>query len=126
MTRLRPFAASAAAAALLCALTILSAAAQEPPTDSLPAADFPPLPVLFSGTASLDGQPVAEGRLSVRVGDWETRRPVAVVDGAFACAHECLTAGPPSLDYIDEPVTFVLDGGLTATLTFPIPQPERA
>ncbi len=127
MTRLRPIIAIAAAL-LASVLAMLPAAAQDPPADPPPPPDFPPLPILFAGTATLDGQPVERAQLSVRVGDWETRRPVSVVDGTFNCATECLIAGPPSFDYINEPVTFILNGRLAATLTFPFPNlssPDR-
>ncbi len=108
-------------AVLISALAVLPATAQDAPPDLPPPPDFPPLPIIFTGTAAVDGQPVAQGRLSVRVGDWETGRPVAVENGEFICAQECLIAGPPSFDYIDEPVIFVLDGRYTASLTFPFP-----
>ena len=59
--------------------------------------------------------------LSVRVGDWETRRPVNVEGGAFVCAAACLIAGPPSYDYVGEPVLFVLDGTYAAAEGFLFP-----
>jgi hypothetical protein len=80
-------------------------------------AGFPPLPMLFDGSVVLNGEPVAEGQLTVRIGDWESG-PVAVVDGVFRCANPCLIAGPPDFSYIGEPVTFHLDGGEPAGLSF--------
>ena len=108
-------------AILASVLAVLPAAAQDAPPDLPLPPDFPPLPIIFTGTTALDGQPIAQGRLSVRVGDWETESPVTVENGEFTCAQECLIAGPPSFDYIDEPVAFVLDGRYTASLTFPFP-----
>ena len=110
-----------AAALLLAATAALPLSAQEPPTSP------PPLPVLVSGSATLDGAP-ADGVLSVRVGDWETRRPVNVEGGAFVCAAACLIVGPPSYDYVGEPVLFVLDGTYAAAegLLFPdLPAPSN-
>ena len=90
-----------------------------------PAADAqeggpPPLPMLFDGNVFRDGEPVASGTLTVRVGDWEGDA-VPVVDGAFTCANPCLIAGPPSQRYIGELVTFHLDGGEPASYSFPFP-----
>ena len=82
---------------------------------------IPPWPILFQGTALLNGQPVQEGTLTVRVGDWESPRPVPVSDGVFECGAACLIAGPPSLAYLDLPVTFHLDGEWQATLSFTYP-----
>ena len=62
-----------------------------------------------------------EGTLTVRVGDWESPRPVPVSDGVFECGEACLIAGPPSLAYLDLPVTFHLDGEWQATLSFTYP-----
>ena len=77
--------------------------------------------MLFDGTVVLNGEPVAEGHVTVRVGDWEGD-PVPVVDGAFRCANPCLLAGPPDFSYIGELVTFHLDGGEPATLSFAFPK----
>ena len=82
---------------------------------------IPPWPILFQGTALLNGEPVQEGTLTVRVGDWESPIPVPVRDGVFDCGAACLIAGPPSLAYLDLPVTFHLDGGWQATLSFTYP-----
>ena len=82
---------------------------------------IPPWPILFQGTALLNGEPVQEGALTVRVGDWESPRPVPVSDGVFECGAACLIAGPPSLAYLDLPVTFHLDGEWQATLSFTYP-----
>jgi hypothetical protein len=85
----------------------------------------PPFPLLFEGSAILDGEAVASGELTVRIGDWESR-PVAVADGRFVCSDPCLIAGPPNEDYIGLAVTFLLDGTREATLTFPFePGPAR-
>ena len=80
----------------------------------------PPLPILFDGNVFLDGEPVASGTLTVRVGDWEGDA-VPVVGGSFTCANPCLIAGPPSQRYIGELVTFHLDGGEPASYSFPFP-----
>ena len=82
---------------------------------------IPPWPILFQGTALLNGEPVQEGALTVRVGDWESPKPVPVSDGVFECGTACLIAGPPSLAYLDLPVTFHLDGERQATLSFTYP-----
>ena len=82
---------------------------------------IPPWPILFQGTALLNGEPVQEGTLTVRVGDWESPRPTPVSDGVFDCGAACLIAGPPSLAYLDLPVTFHLDGERQATLSFTYP-----
>ena len=82
---------------------------------------IPPWPILFQGTALLNGEPVQEGTLTVRVGDWESPRPTPVSDGVFECGTACLIAGPPSLAYLDLPVTFHLDGERQATLSFTYP-----
>ena len=82
---------------------------------------IPPWPILFQGTALLNGEPVQEGTLTVRVGDWESPIPVPVRDGVFDCGAACLIAGPPSLAYLDLPVTFHLDGEWQATLSFTYP-----
>ena len=82
---------------------------------------IPPWPILFQGTALLNGEPVQEGTLTVRVGDWESPKPAPVSDGVFECGTACLIAGPPSLAYLDLPVTFHLDGERQATLSFTYP-----
>ena len=82
---------------------------------------IPPWPILFQGTALLNGEPVQEGTLTVRVGDWESPIPVPVRDGVFDCGAACLIAGPPSLAYLDLSVTFHLDGEWQATLSFTYP-----
>jgi hypothetical protein len=99
--------------ALCCFASILSAAHAQ---DS----SIPPWPLLFRGTVQMDGAPVAGGQLRVRVADWESR-PVLVVDGRFDCAAECLIAGPPSLAYIGEPVTFHLDDTYLGDVSFAFP-----
>ncbi|MDE2885145.1 MAG: hypothetical protein OXO53_08635, partial [Chloroflexota bacterium] len=84
---------------------------------------IPAFPIVYErGTVTLDGEPVASGEIVVRVGDWERRARIPVVDGAFDCANDegCLLVGPPS-DYIDEPVTFHLNGDQQADLTYPFP-----
>ena len=83
--------------------------------------EFPPWPLLFEGDVYLDGEPVAQGEVTIRIGDWEGAR-VPVVDGSFRCADPCLIAGPPSFDYVGEPVTFHLDTGYVASFTFPFPE----
>ena len=63
-----------------------------------------------------------EGELVVRVGDWEHLTRIPVRDGAFTCGDEaCLIVGPPNYSYVDEPVTFHLNGERQADLTYPFP-----
>ena len=87
---------------------------------------FPPWPLLYEGTVLQDGDP-AEGTVFARVGDWESHH-VPVKNGAFRCADPCLIVGPPSFDYIGEPVTFHLISergsgeAHAASLTFPFPR----
>ncbi len=70
----------------------------------------------------LDGQPVAEGELVVRVGDWERSTRITVRDGAFMCGDDgCLLVSPPNYSYVDEPVTFHLNAEQQADLTYPFP-----
>ena len=89
---------------------------------------IPPWPIVYSegGTVLLDGEPVAEGELLTRVGDWERPTAIPVRGGAFDCGDLCLLAGPPGFDYAGEPVTFHLRGGgldgeLQADLTYAFP-----
>jgi hypothetical protein len=88
--------------------------------------EFPPWPLLYEGTVLLDGIP-ASGEVFARVGDWESDH-VPVEDGAFRCADPCLIVGPPSFDYIGEPVTFHLigepgsSGEHVASLTYSFPR----
>ena len=123
MTRLRRLIAPAAAM-LLVAMAVLPASAQDDPPPlppELPPGPFiVPLPILFEGTVELDGRPVAEGELTVRIGDWESRA-VPFRDGAFACAAHCLIAGPPGFEYVDQQVTFHLDGRHEADFAFAFP-----
>lgn len=72
----------------------------------------PPWPILFSGTATFDGASIERGRITVRVGDWESA-PANVADGTFGC---CLLAGPPSGRYVGETISFHLDGQYEAEL----------
>lgn len=87
---------------------------------------LPPWPLLYEGTVLQDGDP-AEGTVFARVGDWESHH-VPVKNGAFRCADPCLIVGPPSFDYIGEPVTFHLISergsgeAHAASLTFPFPR----
>ncbi len=67
---------------------------------------IPPLPVIYGGEVYVDGVLLAEeAELTVRVGDWESR-PALVQDGRFLA----LIAGPPSVAYVDQPITFHLNG----------------
>ena len=113
----RRWAALALALAVAALLGGNAALAQEEDQDR----SIPPWPILFQGTALLNGEPVQEGTLTVRIGDWESPRPVPVSDGVFECGEACLIAGPPSLAYLDLPVTFHLDGEWQATLSFTYP-----
>jgi len=91
---------------------------------------IPPFPVVYlQGTVLLDGAPVAQGEIVVRVGDWERPTRIPVVDGRFDCASDqgCLLVGPPGYItedplryiYVGEPVTFHLNGEQQADLTYP-------
>ena len=71
--------------------------------------------------ALLDGEPVAEGELIVRVGDWERPTAVPVSGGAFECGERCLLVGPPGFEYAGEPVAFLLNGELQADLAYAFP-----
>ena len=71
--------------------------------------------------ALLDGEPVAEGELIVRVGDWERPTTVPVSGGAFECGERCLLVGPPGFEYAGEPVAFLLNGELQADLAYAFP-----
>ncbi len=82
-----------------------------------------PFPILYlEGTVLLDGQPVAEGELVVRVGNWERSTRIPVRDGVLVCGDKgCLLVGPPNYSYADEPVTFHLNSEQQADLTYPFP-----
>ena len=84
---------------------------------------IPPFPVVYqSGTVLLNGEPVADAELLVRVGDWERPIRIPVRDGVFACGEEgCLIVGPPGYSYADEPVSFHLSSGEQAGLTYAFP-----
>jgi len=69
----------------------------------------PPLPLIYQGEAFLDGEHVAVGSLTARVGDWVSDS-VPVVDGIFKCGAPCLLVGPPTAKYIGLRVTFHLEG----------------
>ena len=109
---------------LLAAMAVLPVLAQDDPPPlppELPPGPFiVPLPILFEGTVELHGFPVAEGELTVRIGDWESRA-VPVVDGAFACAAQCLIAGPSGFEYVDQQLTFHLDGRHEGDVAFAFP-----
>ena len=89
-------------------------------TSALAAEQMPPWPMLFEGTAYYDGELLAEGSITVRIDDWESR-PIVVQDGSFKCADTCLLAGPPSYDYVGKPVSFHLNSSRIAQLIFPFP-----
>ena len=123
----------AAAALLLAALLLapLAAMAQDASgSDEERAQSIPPFPVVYlEGTVTLDGAPLAEGELIVRVGDWERDVRIPVTNGAFDCATDagCLLVGPPGYligdppryEYVGTPVTFHLATGEQAGLTYP-------
>jgi hypothetical protein len=81
----------------------------------------PPLPIIYQGEVFLDGEGVASGMLSARVGDW-TSDFVPVTDGTFRCADPCLLVGPPRASYVGEKVTFHLEEAeFPATFSFEFP-----
>ena len=114
-----------AVALLVAALAVAPAALAQ---DGGAPDSFPPYPIVYSegGIALLDGEPVAEGELLTRVGDWERPTAIPVRDGAFGCGRFCLLVGPPGFDYAGETVTFHLraeglSGELQADLTYAFP-----
>lgn len=114
-----------AAALLVAALAVAPAALAQ---DGGAPDSFPPYPIVYAegGTALLDGEPVAEGELLTRVGDWERPTAIPVRDGAFGCGEFCLLVGPPGFNYAGAPVTFHLraeglSGELQADLTYAFP-----
>ena len=111
------------AALLAAALVVPLVASAQDGGDDRPTS-IPPFPVVYlEGTALLDGEPVAEGEIVVRVGDWEREKRIPVVNGMFDCANDegCLLVGPPDYAYAGEPVTFHLNGEQQADLTYPFP-----
>lgn len=110
-----------AAAALLAAALALAPALLA--QDGGPPGGIPPFPIVYvgGGMALLDGEPVAEGELIVRVGDWERPTVVPVSDGAFECGERCLLVGPPGFEYAGEPVAFLLNGELQSDLAYAFP-----
>ena len=120
------------AAALIAAVLLVPfvALAQDGDDDGERQQSIPPFPVVYlEGTATLDGEPVAEGEVVVRVGDWERATRIPVVDGMFDCANDagCLLVGPPGdiagdppgYVYVGAAVTFHLNGEQQAGLTYP-------
>lgn len=105
---------------VLSALWVLPVSAQD--------AGFPPWPIIYDGTVELDGEPLAIGTLTARVGDW-TSSEIPVVDGWFTCGDPCLIVGPPTVDYVGAEVTFHLsDIGRAANVKFEFPnltEPDR-
>ena len=87
------------AALLAAALVVpLVASAQDGGDDEKRQQSIPPFPVVYlEGTVELNGEPVAEGEIVVRVGDWEREKRIPVVNGMFDCANDegCLLVGPP-------------------------------
>ncbi len=93
---------------------------------------IPPFPVVYlEGTATLNGEPVEQGEIVVRVGDWERPKRIPIVAGRFDCTSDegCLLVGPPGYVtgepqryvYVGEAVTFHLNGEQQADLTYPFP-----
>lgn len=111
-----------AAAVLLIAASALAPVLLAQDGDA-PPGGFPPFPIVYGegGIALLNGEPVAEGELIVRVGDWERPTAIPVRDGAFGCGALCLLVGPPGFDYAGEPVAFLLNGEMQADLTYAFP-----
>ena len=67
---------------------------------------MPPLPIIYGGEVYVnDVLLMGDTELTVRVGDWESRS-VPVRNGKFLA----LIAGPPNLTYVDQPITFHLNG----------------
>ena len=111
------------AALLAAALVVPLVASAQDGGDDRPTS-IPPFPVVYlEGTVLLNGEPVAEGEIVVRVGDWEREKRIPVVNGMFDCASDegCLLVGPPDYAYAGEPVTFHLNGEQQADLTYPFP-----
>ena len=102
------------------ALVLALLEAVMPGHDQLLAQDggFPPLPILYRGEVYVDGELLLEeAELTVRVGDWESRPATVQQDGSFLA----LIAGPPSITYVDQPITFHLRGmEATYRSTFPL------
>lgn len=120
------------AALLAAALLVPLVASAQDGGDDEREQSIPPFPVVYlEGTATLDGEPVAQGEIVVRVGDWEREKRIPIVDGMFGCANDegCLLVGPPGYVtgaplryvYVGEAVTFHLNGEQEADLTFPFP-----
>lgn len=112
------------AAALAATVLLLPLIALAQDGDDERPESIPPFPIVYlEGTVTLDGEPVAEGEIVVRVGDWERPTRVPVVDGVFECASDagCLLVGPPGYRYAEEQVTFHLNGEQQADLTYPFP-----
>jgi hypothetical protein len=118
---------SSTATAVLVAMVLTVLAATAGPA-SAQDAGFPPWPIIYDGTVEVDGEPLANGSLTARVGDW-TSVAVPVIDGRFACVDPCLIAGPPTFAYVGATITFHLEGmEKPATLVFEFPnlaQPDR-
>ena len=115
------------------AVAVVLGAAQ---TDIANAQSPPPLPMLYSGTASAGGSSVPDGfEVVARVRDYQSE-PIVVANGRYTA----LTVGPPDATYAGETITFHMDGVQadqtdtfiaaflptirTTNLTFPgLPQP---
>ena len=75
----------------------------------------------MQGTAYLHNEAVPWGKITVRVGDWEQKDVVRVIDGVFGCEEDnCLTISVPNSSYVGETVTFFIDVH-QAGLTFEFP-----
>ncbi len=111
------------AVALVAAVLLLPFVALAQDGDDDRPESIPPFPVVYlGGTVTLDGEPVAEGEIVVRVGEWERPTRIPVSNGMFTCGDDgCLLVGPPGYSYAEDPVTFHLNGELQADLTYPFP-----
>ena len=90
--------ATVAAAAVVAAVVSDLARAQE--------RSLPVIPTVYSGSASVNGQPVPDGLMMIaKVDDYESE-PVEVENGRY----QVLVVGPEDQTYIGKPVTFHLDG----------------
>ena len=76
---------------------------------------------LQAGTAFLHREAAPWAKITVRVGDWEQKDVVRVMDGVFGCEEDnCLIVSVPDSSYVGQAVTFYIDVH-QAGLTFEFP-----